>query len=30
MDELDEILEYKWLQSEQLGYDIGIDRAIRE
>jgi hypothetical protein len=30
MDELDEILEYKWLQSEKLGYDIGLDRAIRE
>jgi len=29
-DELDEILEYKWLQSEKLGYDIGLDRAIRE
>lgn len=30
MDELDEILGYKWLQSEQVGYDIGMDRAIRE
>jgi hypothetical protein len=30
MDELDEILEYKWLQSEKVGYDIGMDRAIRE
>ena len=30
LDELDEILEYKWLQSEQVGYDIGMDRAIRE
>lgn len=30
MDELDEILEYKWLQSEKLNYDIGLDRAIRE
>lgn len=30
LDELDEILEYKWLQSEKAGYDIGLDRAIRE
>ena len=30
MDELDEILEYKWLESEKAGYDIGMDRAIRE
>ena len=26
----DEILDYKWLESEKLGSDIGIDRAIRE
>lgn len=30
MDELDEILEYKWLESEKAGQDIGLDRAIRE
>jgi hypothetical protein len=30
LDERDEILEYKWLQSEKLGFDIGMDRAIRE
>jgi hypothetical protein len=29
-DELKEILEYKWLQSEKLGFDIGMERAIRE
>ena len=28
--ERDQILEYKWLESEKLGQDIGIDRAIRE
>jgi hypothetical protein len=26
----DEILDYKWLESEKIGQDIGIDRAIRE
>jgi hypothetical protein len=25
-----EIVEYKWLESEKLGHDIGIERAIRE
>lgn len=30
LEECDEILEYKWLESEKLGHDIGIDRAIRE
>ena len=26
--ERDEILRHKWLESERLGQDIGIDRAI--
>ena len=30
LDELEEILEYKWLESERAGFDIGMDRAIRE
>jgi hypothetical protein len=30
LDELDEILEYKWLESERAGFDIGMDRGIRE
>ena len=30
LDELDEILEYKWLESERAGFDIGMDRSIRE
>ena len=30
MDELDEILKYKWIESERAGFDIGMDRAIRE
>jgi hypothetical protein len=30
LDERDEILEYKWLESEKEHQDIGIDRAIRE
>ncbi len=28
--ERDEILRYKWLESENLRYDIGLPRAIRE
>jgi hypothetical protein len=30
LDERDEILEYKWIESEKERQDIGIDRAIRE
>jgi len=30
LDELDEILKYKWIESERAGFDIGMDRAIRE
>jgi hypothetical protein len=30
LNECDGILEYKWLESEKLGSDIGMDRAIRE
>ena len=30
LDQLDEILDYKWLQSEKAGFDIGMERAIRE
>ena len=30
LDESDEILEYKWLESEKARSDIGMDRAIRE
>ena len=30
LNELDEILEYKWLESEKLGSNIGFERAIRE
>ena len=30
LKERDEILEYKWLESEKLAHDIGMDRAIRE
>jgi hypothetical protein len=26
----DESLDYKWLESEKLGSDIGIERAIRD
>jgi hypothetical protein len=30
LKERDEILRYKWIQSEKEGYDIGMERAIRE
>jgi hypothetical protein len=30
LDELDEILKYKWIESERAGFDIGMDRGIRE
>lgn len=30
LKERDEILDYKWLKSHELGKDIGMDRAIRE
>ena len=26
--EREEILRYKWLESERLGYDIGFERAL--
>lgn len=29
-DELEEILDYKWIESERAGFDIGMDRGIRE
>jgi hypothetical protein len=29
-DQLDEILKYKWIESERAGFDIGMDRGIRE
>ena len=29
-DQGDEILKYKWIESEGAGFDIGIDRGIRE
>lgn len=29
-DQLDEILKYKWIESQQAGFDIGMDRGIRE
>jgi hypothetical protein len=28
IDERDEILKHKWLESEKSGYDIGFDKAI--
>ena len=28
--ERDEILKYKWIESERLGYDIGRNRAAQE
>ena len=30
VDELDEIAQHKWIESEKAGDDIGGDRAIRE
>ena len=30
LDEQREILKYKWIESEKAGYDIGIERAIRD
>jgi hypothetical protein len=30
LDQLDEILNYKWIESERAGFDIGMDRGIRE
>jgi hypothetical protein len=30
VDELDEIAQHKWIESEKAGDDIGADRAIRE
>jgi len=30
MKELGEILKYKWLESEKIGYDISMERGIRE
>ena len=29
-DQLEEILDYKWIESEHAGFDIGMDRGIRE
>jgi hypothetical protein len=29
-DQLEEILDYKWIESERAGFDIGMDRGIRE
>jgi len=28
IEERNEILKHKWLESEKLGYDIGFDKAI--
>jgi len=28
IEERDEILKHKWLESEKSGYDIGFDKAI--
>ena len=28
LDEREEILRHKWLESERLGYDIGFERAL--
>lgn len=28
--EREEILKYKWLESERLGYDIGFEKALLE
>ncbi|MCC5788581.1 MAG: hypothetical protein JJT75_03020 [Opitutales bacterium] len=28
--EREEILRYKWLESERLGYDIGFEKALLE
>ena len=28
--EREEILRYKWLESERLGHDIGFDRALMD
>jgi hypothetical protein len=28
--ERDEILKYKWVESEKVGYDIGFDKALIE
>lgn len=28
--QLEEILKYKWIESEKVGYDIGFERAARE
>ena len=28
--EREEILRHKWIESEKAGYDIGIERAIRD
>lgn len=30
IEEKEEILKYKWLESEKRGYDIGWFRALRE
>jgi len=30
LDERDQILKHKWLESERAGYDIGIERAVRD
>lgn len=29
LDEREEILKYKWLESEKQGYDIGFEQALR-
>lgn len=29
-DEINEILKYKWIESEKAGYDIGSNRACLE
>lgn len=28
--ELDEVLHYKWIESEKAGHDIGFERALKE
>ena len=28
MDEREEILKHKWIESEKAGYDIGFDKAL--
>lgn len=30
LKERDEILRHKWIESKNAGYDIGMDRAIRD